>query len=142
MHISSKVEFSGYKAASMSPFLMIEGIKRRTSLCFLYEGLPSSLLTYSNKPLMSTRITYLCKVLNSFVLFIHSRVLLMLLRQGLCPMKNVNAATGSALYFIWLCIPASQHQSWRTLYCLQFFGTYAAVSSLSRWMSDIILNLS
>ena len=70
----------------MSPFLMIEGMKRRTSLSFLYEGLPFSLFTYSNKPLMSTRITYLCKVLNSFVLLIHSRVLLMLLRQGLSPM--------------------------------------------------------
>ena len=107
----------------MSPFLMIEGIKRRTSLFFLYEGLPFSLFTYSNKPLMSTRITHLCKVLNSFVLLIHSRVLLMLLYQGHCPTKNVNAATGSTLYYIMFCIPASQHQSWRTLHCLQFFAT-------------------
>lgn len=102
---------------------MIKGTKRRTSLFFLYEGLPFSLFTYSNKPLMSTRITYLCKVLNSFVLLIHSWVLLMLLTQGHCPIKNVNAATGSTLYYIVFCIPASQHQSWRTLYCLQFFGT-------------------
>ena len=84
----------------MSPFLMIEGMKRRTSLFFLYEGLPFSLFTYSNKPLMSTRITYLCKVLNSFVLLIHSWVLLMLLHQGLRPIKNVNAATGSTLYYV------------------------------------------
>ena len=81
----------------MSPFLMIEGMKRRTSLFFLYEGLPFSLFTYSSKPLMSTRITYLCKVLNSFVLLIHSWVLLMLLTQGHCPTENVNAATGSTL---------------------------------------------
>ena len=126
----------------MSPFLMNEGIKRRTSLFLLYEGLPFSLFTYSNKPLMSTRITDLCQVLNSFVLLIHSWVLLMLLRQGLCPIKSVNAATGSTLSYILFCIPASQHQCWRTLFCWQFFGTYAAVSSLSRWMSDIILNLS
>lgn len=35
-------------------------------------------------------------------------VLLMLLRQGLCPMKNINAATISTLFYIF-CIPASQH---------------------------------
>ena len=86
--------------ASSNPFLMIEGTKRRTSLVFLYEGLPFSLFTYSNKPLMSTRISYLCKVLNSFVLLIHSRVLLMLLCQGLSPIKDVNAATGSTLYYL------------------------------------------
>ena len=86
--------------ASSNPFLMIEGTKRRTSLFFLYEGLPFSLFTYSNKPLMSTRITYLCKVLNSFVLLIHSWVLLMLLCQGLSPIKDVNAATGSTLYYL------------------------------------------
>ena len=66
----------------MSPFLMINGMKRRTSLFSCYEGLLFSLFTYSNKPLMSTRITDLCQVLNSFVLLIHSKALLMLLYQG------------------------------------------------------------
>ncbi len=88
---------------------MIEGTKRRTSLFSCYEGLLFSLFTYSNKPLMSTMITNLCQVLNSFVLLIHSWVLLMLLFQGLRPIKNVNAATGSTLYNIFLhsCFTAS-----------------------------------
>lgn len=35
-----------------------------------------------------------------FVLLIHSWVLLMLLLQDLCPIKNVNAATGSTLSYM------------------------------------------
>ena len=74
--------------------------KKKNVFVFLYDGLLSSLFIYSNKPLMSTRITSLCRVLNSFVLFIHSRVLLMLPPQGRCPTKNVNAATGSTLLYM------------------------------------------
>ena len=120
---------------------MIEGIKRRTSLFFLYEGLPFSLFTYSNKPLMSTRITDLCQVLNSFVLLIHSWVLLMLLTQGHCPIKNVNAATGSTLYYIFAFLLHSTNNGGRFTVCSSL-GLYAAISSLSLWISDIILNLS
>ena len=94
----------------MSLILMIWGSKRRTSLFSFMKAFLFSLFTYSNKPLMPTRITGLCRVLNSFVLLIHSWVLLMLLRQGRCPRKNVNAATGSTLSYIFS-IPVSQHQS-------------------------------
>ena len=68
---------------------------------------------------MSTRITILWRVLNSFLLLIHSWVLLMFLLQGRCPIKNVNAATGSTLSYIF-CIPVSQHHRWLTLSCLQY----------------------
>ena len=125
----------------MSPFLMNEGIKRRTSLFFLYEGLPFSLFTYSNKPLMSTRITSLCRVLNSFVLLVHSWVLLMLLHQGLCPTENVNAATGSTLYYIFAFLLHSANHGGRFPVC-SCWDAYAALGSPSLWISDIILNLS
>ena len=93
---------SGYEVVSLDPFQMIFGTEKKSVIVFSYEGLLLYLITYSNKPLMSTRITDLCQVLNSFVLLIHSWVLLMLLRQGLSPIKNVNAATGSTLYYIFL----------------------------------------
>lgn len=91
---------SGYEVVSLGPFQKIIGTKKKSVIVFPYEGLLLYLITYSNKPLMPTRITVLCQVLNSFVLLIHSKVLLMLLIQGLCPIKNVNAATGSTLSYI------------------------------------------
>ena len=58
---------------------------------------------------MSSRITCLCWVLNSFILLVHSWVLLLLLQQSPCPIKNVNAATSSTLSYIFLhsCFTAS-----------------------------------
>ena len=81
------------------PFCPATSSRRRLILlcsAFLSPTPYSSLTSHVIRRLLYFRI------LNSFVLLIHSWVLLMLLQQGLCPIKNVNAATSSTLFYILL----------------------------------------
>lgn len=76
--------------------------KKQNVIFLLIEAFLFPNFIYSNYPLMSTRNTCLCRVLNFFGLPIHCWVLLMLLLQSRCPTKNINAVTNSTLSYIFL----------------------------------------